>query len=217
MSNNPVVLNFHESLLRVSDVELLTGPSWLNDTVISFYFEYLEVRKFKNNPTLLFVPPQVTQCVKITPVQEISVFLNPLDSGTKDFIFFALNDNEQTEVSGGTHWSLLVFSYPEKKIYHFDSSHGSNQYQAMELGSKILLYFGINHCDRIYEPKCLQQNNGYDCGIHVLAQCEHLANFALKHRKIETCPALERETVQMKRRDILNLINSLRKPRTYDG
>lgn len=59
MGDNPVVLNFHESLLRLSDVELLAGPCWLNDTVISFYFEYLEVRKFKGNPVLLFVPPQV--------------------------------------------------------------------------------------------------------------------------------------------------------------
>lgn len=134
MGDNPVVLNFHESLLRVSDVELLRGPCWLNDTIISFFFEYLEIRKFKSNPILLFVPPQVTQCIKITPVEEISIFLNPLESETRDFIFFALNDNEQTEVSGGTHWSLLVFSYPERKVFHFDSSLGSNHYPAMELG-----------------------------------------------------------------------------------
>lgn len=77
---------------------------------------------------------------------------------------------------------------------------------------KILQFFRITPY-QITEPKCLQQNNGYDCGIHVLAQCEHLANFASRDRRIEGCPPLDRETVQLKRKDILNLINVLRKPR----
>lgn len=157
--------------------------------------------------------PQVTQCVKVMPSAEISVFLGPLDSGTRDFIFFALNDNEQTEVSGGTHWSLLVFSYPERKVFHFDSSRGTNRNQAAELGNKILKYFGVQAFDAILEPHCLQQNNGYDCGVHVLSQCELLATHAAKHRRIEGCPPLEREAVRSKREDILNLINVLRKPR----
>lgn len=214
MGDNPVVLNFQESLLRVSDVELLAGPFWLNDTIISFYFEYLEVERFRNNPMLLFVPPQVTQCVKISAPSEISVFLGPLDSRTRDFIFFALNDNEQTEVSGGTHWSLLVFSYPERQVYHFDSSRGSNQQQAADLGTKVLKYFGVPNFDGVQETRCLQQNNGYDCGIHVLAQCEHLAQYALKNRRISGCPSLDRETVTSKRKDILNLINVLRRKST---
>lgn len=58
-NNNPVVLSYHESLLRRSDVDLLRGPNWLNDTIISFYFEYLEIDRFKRNNRLLFVPPQV--------------------------------------------------------------------------------------------------------------------------------------------------------------
>lgn len=77
---------------------------------------------------------------------------------------------------------------------------------------KILKYFRLPSY-QFSEPKCLQQNNGYDCGIHVLAQCEHLATYASRNRKIEGCPSLERETVQLKRKDILNLINVLRKPR----
>lgn len=122
MNDDPVVLSYRESLLRLSDVQLLNGPRWLNDTVISFYFEYLGAETFKGSTQLLFVPPEVTQCIKLTPSGEMGVFLDPLHSSAKQFIFFALNDNEMTESSGGSHWSLLVFSQPERRVFHFDSS-----------------------------------------------------------------------------------------------
>ena len=35
------VLSYGDCLLRVCDVALLTGPHWLNDAVMSWYFEYL--------------------------------------------------------------------------------------------------------------------------------------------------------------------------------
>jgi sentrin-specific protease 8 len=36
---DPIVLSYHNSLLRKSDVALLEEPNWLNDKVIGFYFE----------------------------------------------------------------------------------------------------------------------------------------------------------------------------------
>jgi hypothetical protein len=35
------LLSYGDCLLRVRDVALLTGPHWLNDAVMSFFFEYL--------------------------------------------------------------------------------------------------------------------------------------------------------------------------------
>lgn len=210
MSYNPTILSYHESLLRRSDIELLKGPCWLNDTLISFYFEYLETDYFKKNPLLLFVPPDVTQCIKITPLEELHVFLAPLGSEKKDFIFFALNNHEQIDSSGGSHWSLLVFSYPERMVYHFDSSVGSNQSQALELGSKLLSYFRLPSYGQFSEPTCLQQTNGYDCGIYVLCHAEHVASYALRYRRIQGCPTLDRQRVLTKRQDILNIIYDLK-------
>ena len=34
-----IVLSFHDSLLRRSDVALLQDCAWLNDRIIGFYFE----------------------------------------------------------------------------------------------------------------------------------------------------------------------------------
>ncbi|XP_071052346.1 sentrin-specific protease 8-like isoform X2 [Onthophagus taurus] len=211
MDTNNVILSYHESLLRKSDVELLKGPCWLNDTVISFYFEYLEINKFKSDPMLLFVPPQVTQCIKVSPSNEIGIFLDPLNSHNKDFIFFALNDNEQTECSGGSHWSLLVFSYPERAVYHYDSSRGSNQHQAYEFANKLFKFYGMIRHGNYNEPDCLQQTNGYDCGVHVLCNTENIANYALIKRRIEGCPTLDRHNVSSKRNEILDLIHILRR------
>ncbi|XP_018332684.1 sentrin-specific protease 8 [Agrilus planipennis] len=203
------VLSFHESLLRQADVDLLKGPNWLNDTLISFYFEYLEIKRFQKNPILLFVPPDVTQCVKMSRRGDLGTFLDPLDAKRREFIFFALNDNEQTDHSGGSHWSLLVFSHPERMMFHFDSSRGSNQEQALELSIKLLQYFNMPTYGAFTEAASLQQSNSYDCGIHILCNAEHIADYACRSRKIENCPLVDRQTVIRKRSELLELIYTL--------
>lgn len=210
--DNPIVLSFHESLLRMSDVELLRGPHWLNDTIISFFFEYLERMKFPKNNRLLFVSPEVTQCIKVMSDDEVDVFLNPLDAKRKDFIFFALNDNEMTDHSGGSHWSLLVLSRREQLTYHYDSSRGSNQDQAAYLSKKLLKYLGLQSYSSYVEGSCLQQKNGYDCGIHVLCNAELLADFALKFDKINGCPLIQNgyDYIDTSRSRLLNLVYSLK-------
>lgn len=141
MAKPSVVLSFYEILLRESDVALLTGPYWLNDTIISFYFEYLEKVMFNNASELLFVSPEVTQCIKMVPADEIGTFLEPLDIARKNFLFFALNDNDSPDTAGGSHWSLLVYSNPEVCFYHLDSSKGHNHNVAWEFASHLMSYF----------------------------------------------------------------------------
>lgn len=210
MNKNKVVLNYGESLLRQHDVDLLKGPFWLNDSIISFYFEFLEKDCYPSYKYILFVSPEVTQCIKMSPESEISLFLDPLlENEKREFIFFALNDNDALESSGGSHWSLLVLSIPEKMIFHFDSSNGSNYTQAEELGYKLGRYFTFPLNCSVENVPCLQQNNGYDCGIHVLANVEHLANHVIHYKTIRTFPKLPPESVQMKRSEILTLIQQL--------
>lgn len=209
---NPIVLNFHESLLRTSDIELLEGPHWLNDSIISFFFEYLERLKFSKATNILFVSPEVTQCIKITPSPEIGVFLDPLGANSKDFVFLALNDNEQTEHSGGSHWSLLVISQPEQTAFHFDSSKGANQDQAFFLSKKLVNFLGINPTSGVVDGQCLQQRNGYDCGIHLLCNAELLAEYVAKFGKINGCPLMQSgyEYIQSARSRVLNLVYTLK-------
>ncbi|KAM3965753.1 sentrin-specific protease 8-like [Aphomia sociella] len=208
MAKTSVVLSFHETLLHQSDVNLLDGPYWLNDTIISFYFEYLERVLFSNAGELLFVSPEVTQCIKMVQTEEIKTFLEPLGIKNKKFVFFALNDNDLPDRAGGSHWSLLVYSKPESCFFHFDSSSGSNHNVAWEFASHLMTYFS-NGSVNFVDKECLQQSNGYDCGVHVICNTEKLAEYAQNNGQISSCDMLVKVNPMAKRRDILSIIKSL--------
>lgn len=215
---NRIVLNFHNTLLRVNDVNLLMGSHWLNDQLISFYLEYLEKNVFQNTRGLLFISPEVVQCLKFVTRQEMSIFLEPLNAIGKQFIFLPLNDNNEVK-AGGNHWSLLVFSRPESTFFYYDSLSSGTSLRPLrpfllELASAIdCPEFDVRQGD------CIKQNNSYDCGIHVLCNVECLARRALKYNSLDddatTASSDEDPTkityqkIRQKRNDILNLIEKL--------
>lgn len=215
---NRIVLNFHNTLLRESDVNLLMGPHWLNDQIISFYLEYLEKNVFQNTRGLLFISPEVVQCLKFVSRQEMSIFLEPLNAKGKSFIFLPLNDNNEVK-AGGNHWSLLVFSRPESTFYYYDSLSSGTSLRSfrpflLELAAAIdCPEFDVRQGD------CVKQNNSYDCGIHVVCNVECLARRTLKYNSLDddetTVSADEDPTkitthkIRQKRQDIINLIQKL--------
>ncbi|PZC74464.1 hypothetical protein B5X24_HaOG207821 [Helicoverpa armigera] len=208
MAKTSIVLSYHSILLHQSDIQLLTGPHWLNDTIISFYFEYLEENVFKNAKELLFVSPEVTQCIKMVREDEIGTFLEPLGVSKKQFVFFALNDNDTPDMAGGSHWSLLVYSKPERCFFHLDSSYVSNHKPAWELASHLIPYLSKDTINFVTK-ECLQQSNGYDCGVHVICNAERLAECAHHTGQIANCDMHEQINPSYKRAQILNIIDSL--------
>ncbi|KDR24047.1 Sentrin-specific protease 8 [Zootermopsis nevadensis] len=192
MSDDPIILNFHEALLHKSDIDLLSGPHWLNDIIINFYFEYLEKIAYKDENKFLFVSPDVTQCLKISPSDDMFVFLDPLQAKKRDFIFLVLNNCEKTDSPGGTHWSLLV-----------------NFKQAWQLASNLFKYLSCYGKGDFQELDSLQQVNGYDCGIHVLCNVDLVAAFCAQYNKIKGCGKVGQYNVATKRAEILYLIESL--------
>lgn len=207
--DDEMVLSFHETLLRKSDVALLQGPRWLNDHIISFYLEYLDMVVFKNNYNMLFVSPEVTQCLKIISEDQINIFLEPLDAVHKAFIFFPINDNERNQ-AGGSHWSLLVFSRPEKLFYHFDSMNQSNERHCEKLIRKIKSHLNVGAVS-LRAAQCLKQTNTYDCGIHVLCNAENIAHHIVSNNRIDGVSQLTDNLVARKRTDILDIISELQK------
>uniref|UniRef100_A0A182P0U1 Ubiquitin-like protease family profile domain-containing protein n=1 Tax=Anopheles epiroticus TaxID=199890 RepID=A0A182P0U1_9DIPT len=203
--NDEVALSYHESCLRQSDVDLLKGPYWLNDQVISFYFEYLEKCIFKYERDLLFVSPEVTQCIRMVAQDEVGIFLEPLRAQQRSFVFFALNDNQLADRAGGTHWSLLVFSRPEQAFYHFDSSRNANGSYARQL---VAVLKRALHCPdaQLRTGDCLQQSNGYDCGVHVLCTVDTVAQQIRKTGRIEGVRSARYEVIRSKREDLLGVI-----------
>lgn len=210
MKNNSIVLTYHDSLLRESDVHLLKGSHWLNDTIIGFYMEYLSHEMYPGCG-LLFISPEVTQCLKESPRSEQEIFLDPLYRD-HSFVFFPLNNNEAVDYAGGTHWSLLVYSRNQNMFFHFDSSTGTNYSAANKLALKIHYYFNKSLDDfQIVEVSdCLQQDNSYDCGIYLLCFIDHLAKEVLRHGELNDYGIMDRSLFQNKRSELLSLINGLR-------
>ena len=56
---------------------------------------------------------------------------------------------------------------------------------------------------------CLQQGNGYDCGVHVICNAERLAEHAHHTGQIASCEMHDKISPSAKRKEILNIIYSL--------
>lgn len=205
-----IVLSYHDSLLRQSDVALLDGPHWLNDQIISFYFEYLSRDVYKDNESVLFVSPEVTQCLKMVSTAEVEMFLGPQNALDKQLILFALNDMAGN-AAGGSHWSLLVWCKPTATFHHYDSSSPANHHVAEEMQDKLKGFFGCAQAS-LKETRCLQQSNCYDCGVHVIVQAEALAKHVTKsegYENLESIKLIPRLVVTHKREHIQALVESL--------
>ena len=138
-NQDKIVLSFNDSIIRQSDLKLLEGPHWLNDRIIGFYFEYLFEKEFDSSDRLVFISPEVSQFLKMSNKEELGIFLEPLNLESKDLIVLAVNNND-SERSGGSHWSLLMFSTQAKEFFHFDSSSGMNSDPARKLASNTHSY-----------------------------------------------------------------------------
>lgn len=69
---------------------------------------------------LLLVQPILTQPIKVES-EDAAKYLSTMPAGTRDLIFFALNDNIGSE-TGGNHWSLIHYSRNEISFFSFESN-----------------------------------------------------------------------------------------------
>ncbi len=206
---NSVLLNYHDTILRQSDVEILHTNGWLTDSVIGFYFQYLEKEVYVNND-FLFISPEVTQCIKSSHHEEIPIFLDPLDAKRALVIFFPVNNNERVNMAGGSHWSLLVYFRSDRTFYHFDSMNNVNHSQAAKLAFKLQHYLNKNSPASLKEEDSLQQNNHYDCGIYLICNVDNITKHVSIFRRFDDLPVIKRDDVNLKRANLSSLIYTLR-------
>lgn len=208
-----IVLSYHDSLLRSSDVDLLKGTHWLNDVLIGFYYEYLTQQcQEDNNARLLFVSPSLTQLLKMEDPKNYGEFLDSLDAKNYHFVFFPLNDCDNLKSPGGTHWSLLVYSRTEQMCYHYDSSYERlNVTIAHDFMVNLIKYFSHPRHAGYTEMKTPFQTNDYDCGLYVLCLTDVISRYIFKTARIQACDFKEVQAmVRGKRTELLNLIETLK-------
>ncbi|XP_050370355.1 NEDD8-specific protease 1 [Argentina anserina] len=165
------ILSYQDVVLRRSDLDILSGPYFLNDRIIEFYFSYLS----SGSGEILLVPPSITFWIMNCPAESLKDFLDPLDFPNKKLVIFPVNDNDDvSEAEGGFHWSLLAFERSINTFVHHDSSLGGwNKRPAKRLYNAVKNFMGDSSSatDPVYK-ECTDspnQVNGYDCGMYVLA------------------------------------------------
>lgn len=137
----------------------------------------------------------------------MQIFLEPLNASQRDFIFFALNNNDQVS-AGGTHWNLIVYSKPENTFFNFDSCGSFNYYPSKKLIEIMKKALGITEAQSI-SGECLQQSNCYDCGIHVICNAEQVLRHICKSGKVQGVKKIPPMIINTKREDILQIIRDL--------
>lgn len=132
---------------------------------------------------------------------------------------FAINNNEDVDfASGGTHWSLLVYRRDYNCFEHYDSMDGMNLRIAKKCVSIIKPFICSDVSSaKFEEPWTPQQENGYDCGVYVMAIAQTLCKAYVDGIKSSSeCTSLLRDcvtpnTVSDMRHSIWELILSLSK------
>jgi sentrin-specific protease 8 len=210
MGKDGIVLSYGDTLIKESDLKLLEGPLWLNDRIISFYFEYLHDKQFDCSSRLVFISPEVSQFLKLGSKSEAAIFLEPLHLEDKDLIVLAINNSNEPDRPGGSHWSLLMFSSQADEFFHFDSSGGMNSDSARQVGLRTHSYLAKKRSRcmpfKIKEVPVLQQGNGYDCGIHLLSNAKNATRHFLLYGSDQGLEPVSADTVKSLREDIRHLI-----------
>lgn len=215
------ILSYNDVVLRQSDLDILSGPHYLNDRIIEFYFSYLP-SEYPSHDVLL-VPPSIsfwmTNCLDSESLKD---FVAPLNLPEKKLVIFPVNDNvDVTEAEGGSHWSLLAFERDTNLFVHHDSSSGFNTRHAKRLYKAVIPYMKASNTTssgRYLECSSTpQQVNGYDCGLYVTAIaraiCGWYKSSGPKDEDLWFSAVKEQVTqsvVSDMRKEILSLIRSLR-------
>lgn len=62
--DNKIILSFHDSIIYQSDLKIIkSSTEWLNDRIITFYFEYLQKEIF-DDEQILFIGEILTFLLK---------------------------------------------------------------------------------------------------------------------------------------------------------
>lgn len=217
MDGDPLILSFHNVCLRESDVSLLGGPFWLNDTLISFCFEYFRHVQFANNdngrPKISFVTPDIVQLAKFYDTEALAPVVEALNWPDHELILFPVNDNSSSTEAGGTHWSLLVYRKMTDLFEHYDSSSGSPNYKVSVQVARVVhpIFSRQKKKTKIININSPQQKNGYDCGVYLIFFAECVArNFVSGRNSAPTFNHTTQNDFATYREKLKDLIESLK-------
>ncbi|PWN29355.1 cysteine proteinase [Jaminaea rosea] len=198
-----IVLDYGDCTLRRSDIETVAEGQWINDAVISFYYELLTSQLKSEGSegviTCTFWQPPAVEILCSLAKEELGPQSSPLFPSdlSKDACIVlpisdrydvALKDNDGGRVVG-THWSLLVvrrLDNPNEDgatrwiSTHYDSSMPSrNVSAAREVSRRLQLLagedIGRREADVSENASLPRQEGASDCGLYPLLIADGIA------------------------------------------
>lgn len=214
--DDPIVLDYHNSLVRRSDKAILSSNSWINDTLIEFWLEYLANEVFAQySSELVCFSPSLSQIIKLTEcIDTIRSMVSSLDVATKSLWIVPVNDSTDMDQEGGNHWSLLVFLPQEYTFEYYDSLPNScNITHAHNIATKLRQLLS-NHPKHESEfkflyPGCDLQNDSFNCGVHLLCNAEAACIKHLLHDPRSVREIATKQKLQTYRTHISQVIDQL--------
>ncbi|KAL5056025.1 hypothetical protein RYX36_036707 [Vicia faba] len=181
------ILSYNDVVLRRSDLDILSGPYFLNDRIIEFYLSYLS--SYYPSQDILLVPPSIAFWIIQCPFAEaLKDFLEPLHLSEKELVLFPVNDNDDVnKAEGGYHWSLLAYYRNANLFVHHDSCRSLNSESAKNLYKAVVGYVGLSESgSKAHFLECAdspKQVNGYDCGLYVTAIARVICDWHVNSEK----------------------------------
>ena len=180
-----IILSTKNCEIKQSDINTLSPHTYVNDLIISFYYEIIHDKYPSQFITLL--DPAVSMSIVLDNSDDDNledlkncIFI-PLQLDKKKFIFAPINDNKKIQYTcSGSHWTLNVVDIDNSLIYYLDSTLGDvsnahtfhNKIEKL-FGKKFKFIYGLNLSK--------YQSNSYDCGMFLLGFSEVLMKYIVNN------------------------------------
>lgn len=176
-----VIIDKFNLRITRSDLNTLTGMTWLNDEVINFYMNLLMERGEQRTDlpnaycfNTFFIP---------TLMQRGHAGVR---RWTRKVDIFAYDILPAPVHVGGIHWCMAIIRMKDKVIRYYDSMGNSNQpvldalerYLIDESMDKKKVALDTRDWKKESIRDCPQQRNGSDCGVFSCMHAEHLTRNA---------------------------------------
>ncbi|GMP89092.1 hypothetical protein CsSME_00040807 [Camellia sinensis var. sinensis] len=93
------ILNYNDVVLRQSDLDILSGPYFLNDRIIEFYFSYLP--SCYPSEEILLVSPSIAFWIENCPdIESFKDFIEPFNLTSKKLVNPSLVDEMRRVILG---------------------------------------------------------------------------------------------------------------------
>jgi len=176
MENDPILITYKSCSIKQSDIDCLSDYQYLNDLIISFYYEILN-EKYISNDIVLLDPAVSMSIIFDQDLDDINnCIFQPLGMKDKKFIFVPINDNTKIEYkTSGSHWALNIIDVNNNTIYYLDSM-SSNISNAKISVRKFQKLFGKKF-NFVYALEKTYQTNSSDCGMFILGFTETILKY----------------------------------------